>query len=811
MTGPTRAALWSAAALLSFSFLFATTAPAALILETPYNLTCPSFTSTTIDLRWAGSGPTFRVLYSSTAIPTGPTDPAASSIDTSNTSVTISGLTPSTAYVIVIYAHRITAIETFSPGFAKIFVVTAHGTRLNYFVDSQAGSDANSGAGDAPWKTITHAMTVALPGDTINVRRGRYTLATGEIFPIAWKSGVKLVSTSGAAVTILDAAGANTLVTGCGSLSGVTASNTVFEGFTVTGAMETFDGRFIGSLGGGGIVVGFGCYAQVLRNIVVRNQAIGGDGTGSAVGGGGIFVVNGGPRIENNVIANNVARGGKGADAGTPENSGSQGLPGGDGRGGGIWLENADDAVVVNNTIYGNVAFGGAGGNSLPGQTGGAGGSAYGGGIGGTTYRAINNIIVSNQTVAAPGGGPAATMGPAGTNINGGLDPATTNFPPYANLFWHNQPNDSTDPGLTAVFADPLFFNAAKSDFHVAMISPARHAGADPVRGVASAAFNPVIDLENVIRPTPPTIGALERPPRDRVEFHGDFDGDGRDEVLLRHLTTGDIGMWMVNGGAVVGGAFVGNVPTTLDLAGIADFNGDGRADILFRDSLTGDIGVWLMNGSSIIAGGYLGAVDPSVEIAGFGDFNGDGRADILFLHQTSGTVAMWFMNGPSIIGGGSVTTGDPLLYVAGVGDFNSDGKDDILWRQHASGEVAIWLMNGLNIIGGGLVGAAPQLLSIAGVADFDGDGKADVLWRHTTTGDVGLWFISGTKSVGGGLAGSAPLVYAVASVGDYDGNGTADVLWNYAAVGDVGIWRMSGATVLGGSYVGNALNFEVH
>ena len=113
--------------------------------------------------------------------------------------MTLFSLSAWTTYWIVVYAHQITSIETFSAKPARTTVVTTRGTTANYYVDVANGSDANAGTSDAPWKMITYARTIALAGDTINVRRGKYVSA--ERFPIVLVSGV--VSTSGPLVTTI--------------------------------------------------------------------------------------------------------------------------------------------------------------------------------------------------------------------------------------------------------------------------------------------------------------------------------------------------------------------------------------------------------------------------------------------------------------------------------------------------------------------------------------------------------------------------------------------------------------------------------
>lgn len=53
------------------------------------------------------------------------------------------------------------------------------------------------------------------------------------------------------------------------------------------------------------------------------------------------------------------------------------------------------------------------------------------------------------------------------------------------------------------------------------------------------------------------------------VEIHGDFNGDGRDNILLYHAASTNLGMWVMNGSTITTGALVGSgVPS---VAGVGD------------------------------------------------------------------------------------------------------------------------------------------------------------------------------------------------------------------------------------------------
>jgi hypothetical protein len=83
-------------------------------------------------------------------------------------------------------------------------------------------------------------------------------------------------------------------------------------------------------------------------------------------------------------------------------------------------------------------------------------------------------------------------------------------------------------------------------------------------------------------------------------------------------------------------------------VAGTGDFNGDGKADILWRTP-DGSVVEWWMDGANQIGGGNVASVDPSWSVAQIGDFNGDGKADLLWRHAT-GALAIWAMDGLTVI-----------------------------------------------------------------------------------------------------------------------------------------------------------------
>ena len=132
-----------------------------------------------------------------------------------------------------------------------------------------------------------------------------------------------------------------------------------------------------------------------------------------------------------------------------------------------------------------------------------------------------------------------------------------------------------------------------------------------------------------------------------------DFDGDGRADILWRDSNTGTVAVWLLLSGGgmlwVSQSGVLGTVPSNWVFAGTGDFDGDGKHDILWRDSNTGTVAIWFMNGLQVSQTGSLGAVGTNWVIAATGDFNGNRRSDILWRDTSSGAVVIWFLDGVQV------------------------------------------------------------------------------------------------------------------------------------------------------------------
>ncbi len=158
--------------------------------------------------------------------------------------------------------------------------------------------------------------------------------------------------------------------------------------------------------------------------------------------------------------------------------------------------------------------------------------------------------------------------------------------------------------------------------------------------------------------------------PRWTVAAVADFDGDGDADVLWRYADAsnpadplnGTLYEWQMDGTTVVSAGLLSQQASgNWQVEGTGDFDGDGKADILFRyhdaanasDPLTGITYIASMNGTTVASGAPTGwQVDETWQVASIGDFDGNGKADILWQQAASGDTFVWTMRGTDVMSG---------------------------------------------------------------------------------------------------------------------------------------------------------------
>ena len=212
-------------------------------------------------------------------------------------------------------------------------------------------------------------------------------------------------------------------------------------------------------------------------------------------------------------------------------------------------------------------------------------------------------------------------------------------------------------------------------------------------------------------------VGGIDEAHGQGLIAAADLSGDGKTDFLFYNNVTHDVSDWLMNGLTVQSKNTIGNVNAAggWDFAQIrtGDFNGDGKADLLFTNSITNGIAVWETDGHQITAAGQAGVLAAGWHFADVGDFNGDGKSDLLFINDSTHGVAVWLMDGTQTITGAQVGTMDPGFTYLGPGqglqDLNGDHKSDILFQNTTTGAVVAWEMDGTHVVANQQIGTIDQ------------------------------------------------------------------------------------------------------
>jgi hypothetical protein len=254
-------------------------------------------------------------------------------------------------------------------------------------------------------------------------------------------------------------------------------------------------------------------------------------------------------------------------------------------------------------------------------------------------------------------------------------------------------------------------------------------------------------------------------------------------DLFWRHVVDGDV--------ATTENA-LGVVPNTWTIFGSDDFDGDGDNDILWRH-VDGQVVTWEMEGGLLVTNHSIASAGGNWRINGTGDFDGDGDADILWRH-TDGPVVTWEMQDGDLVASHGIASAPSAWRINGVGDFDADGDADILWR-HSEGAVVTWEMDDGAYVTNHNIETAPTSWQIRLVGDFDGDGDGDLLWRHSDGGTVTWEMEDGDYLVNHDLGVVDP-AWRPAVADDFDHDGDADMLWRHSA-GDIVSWEMEAGALV--------------
>jgi len=246
----------------------------------------------------------------------------------------------------------------------------------------------------------------------------------------------------------------------------------------------------------------------------------------------------------------------------------------------------------------------------------------------------------------------------------------------------------------------------------------------------------------------------------ERLMLTGDFDGDGRSEVVAAGTRLAVVGLGET--GPVVRQVLADLVYTGETMNGAAaDLNGDGRLDLVVTPPLLYGIDVYLG-----MPDGMLGPANRQLMQnyqygpLALGDMNGDGRPDLAVFAYSA--VEIWLGAGDGTFIFTQRESASRAASTVAIRDFNEDGNSDL--AAFGAGELSIFTGRG----DGGINSRTVRALagSAAFFDDFDGDGHQDVLSTSS--------FLKGDGH-GGFVPRPVTLPDSRSTPGDWDGDGLVE------------------------------------
>lgn len=297
-------------------------------------------------------------------------------------------------------------------------------------------------------------------------------------------------------------------------------------------------------------------------------------------------------------------------------------------------------------------------------------------------------------------------------------------------------------------------------------------------RGTASTPLAIVYGNGSRTLATPVTIAS---PSSGSTAAVGDFNGDSRDDIAVAATT-------YLNDGA---GGFTtvanSNLSSPSVYYAVADLNGDHRDDVVktgsFNDFFPSTIDISVSNGDGTFTNSSVPGTTVYHDVA-VADVDGDGKPDIVAAAHygqhfaISKGVGDGTFSAPQPFGNGDYTS-----WTVAVDDFNNDGRNDLTFAHATQRESAGSVSVVLNLPSSGLGYAqsfsgnmARQTLN----ADFNEDGLQDLIFIARTGSQVGVQ-LSTSAGVFGAIS-YIPFASTPASIalGDFNGDGNVD----FAATG---------------------------
>jgi len=180
-------------------------------------------------------------------------------------------------------------------------------------------------------------------------------------------------------------------------------------------------------------------------------------------------------------------------------------------------------------------------------------------------------------------------------------------------------------------------------------------------------------------------------------------------------------------------------------IVGSGDYNGDGRSDVLLHSAFENKFDVWSMTDGATYESELLpDDFGNAAEVIASGDFDGDGMSDILWRDLENGEVDIWGLTADSTLGP-LEGAGNPWSAI-GAGDFDGDERDDVLLRESGTDRLAVRLSTtGVRDVIVSALNVGARERQVPSIGDYDGDGLTDLIVYDGAIAETQLWLMEGS------------------------------------------------------------------
>ncbi len=318
---------------------------------------------------------------------------------------------------------------------------------------------------------------------------------------------------------------------------------------------------------------------------------------------------------------------------------------------------------------------------------------------------------------------PTFTQSPTGTSSPIPTSTPTTTPTATPTATPTTTPTATRTPMQSNVFFEQVRYSTfqGESDVEIADFN------GDTYLDIASAAVEGRVDILLGVGDGTFTPGVAFAAARAHFLESGDFNNDGKIDLLLGNYISGSLHTYLGNGDGTFTTSSVVDAPGQTQGVEVADLNADGTLDAACVSSSTSELTIFFGNGDGSFTESQnlsTGDTPYSLKIA---DFDGNASLDIAVADTDANTLSIYLNTGNGTFGARSVIGAGVTPHIQDIGDLNGDSHNDIVVTELNAARFGLFLGNGDGTFNAPLYFSSSPAPFGAVVTDINRDGRLDV------------------------------------------------------------------------------------